>query len=393
MNNFWEIVKFEYRKLFGRKMVWLTLGVCIAVIVAACCGSMFGDCIVDGRYYDSNYNVLKKDIENARALSGRALDDELIGEAQNAYEKVEPSDMISYMNDARPYIEIYRIVNNISNETVTNAQQFYAAREKLLTFFWRRENLTKGETEWLKAREEALSKPFIYEYSSGWHRIALMGYTVALVMAFIVGICVPPVFTEEYLQRTAQVNFCAKNGKGKLYLAKAFTAVSFSMAADLVLAAVTFVSTLLIYGTDGFDAQIQLLMPMCSLPMTVGECAVIVLGMSFFAALFYCVMAMLLAECSKNSIVPLGTIIGSILILNMISVPDNLRVLSQLYNCIPQQLASFSGMRSNKLFYLFGTYFTRQQVVPFFYLIICVAALIVCRRVYLSYQVGKSLRK
>lgn len=105
MNNFWEIVKFEYRKLFGRKMVWLTLGVCIAVIVAACCGSMFGDCIVDGRYYDSNYNVLKKDIENARALSGRALDDELIGEAQNAYEKAEPSDMISYMNDARPYIE------------------------------------------------------------------------------------------------------------------------------------------------------------------------------------------------------------------------------------------------------------------------------------------------
>ncbi len=393
MNNFWEIVKFEYRKLFGRKMVWLTLGVCIAIIAVSCCGSLLGDFIVDGSYYDSNYHILRKDIENAKALSGRAVDDELIEEMRNAYQKASPSDYISYMDYARPYMEIYRIVNNISGEEVTNAKQYYAAREKLLETFWRRERLTEGEETWLKAREEELSKPFVYEYSSGWHRSALMGYTVALVMAFVTGICVPLIFTEEHLQRTAQVNFCAKNGKEKLYLAKAFTAVSFSTAANLVLAAVTFAVTLLIYGTDGFDAQIQLLLPMSSLSMTVGECAVIVLGMSFLAALFYCVLAMLLAECFKNNVVPLGILIGSILILNMISIPDNLRVLSQIYNCIPQQLVSFAGMRSNKLFSLFGTYFTRQQIVPFIYLIICAAGLVVCRRVYLSYQVGKASGK
>ena len=115
--------------------------------------------------------------------------------------------------------------------------------------------------------------------------------------------------------------------------------------------------------------------------------------MSFLAELFYCVLAMLLAECFKNNVVPLGILIGSILILNMISIPDNLRVLSQIYNCIPQQLVSFAGMRSNKLFSLFGTYFTRQQIVPFIYLIICAAGLVVCRRVYLSYQVGKASGK
>lgn len=393
MNNFWEIVGFEYKKLFGRKMVWLTLGVGIAFVIFAGCGSLFGDCIVDGSYYDSNYNMLRKDIENAKALSGRTLDDELIGEMQDAYKKADPSNMISYVVYARPYMEIYRIVNNISREEIMNAQQYYTEREKLLEIFWKRESLTEGEKEWLRMHENTLKKPFIYQYSSGWYRSGNMGYTVGMVIAFLIGICVPVIFTEEHMQKTAQVNFCAKNGKGRLYFAKAFVALSFSVGVYLILVIAAFASTLLIYGTDGFDAPIQLIIPTCSFAMTVGQYAVITLALSFFVTLFYCVAAMFLAECFKNNIIPLGTIIGAILIINAVSVPDNLRILSQIYNCLPVQVSSFSGMSSNKLFYLLGNYFTRWQVIPFVYLIICAVVLFICRKVFLNYQVGKSSGK
>lgn len=393
MNNFWEIVRFEYRKLFGRKMVWLAFGVGIAIIVIACCGSMFGDYMVDGSYYDSNYNILKKDIENAKALSGRILDDELIGEMRDAYEKADPSNMITYVVYAKPYMEIYRIVSNISREEVMNASQYYAEREKLLETYWKRESLSKGEIEWLKKQENMLHKPFVYEYSSGWYRISGMGQPLGMVMAFLIVICIPVIFTEEHMHRTDQVNFCARYGKSRLYFAKAFVAVSFSVAVNLIMVIITVIATLLIYGTDGFGAQIQLLIPICSLSMTVGQYAVITLSLSFFASLFYCVAAMLLAEIFKNTIIPMGAVIGGILIINAIPVPDNLRILSQIYNCLPPQIPTFNGMSSNKLFCLFGTYFTRWQVVPFLYLIICAAVLVICRKVFLNYQVGKSSGK
>ncbi|MCM1467524.1 MAG: hypothetical protein NC086_05200 [Alistipes sp.] len=391
MDNFWEIVGFEYRKLFGRKMVPSVLALGVLFIVTACCGSLFGDVFLNGTYYDSNYNLIKKDIENAKALSGRNLDDELIGEMRDAYEKADPSDMITYMTYARPYIQIYRIVSNISADEVTNAQQYYAEREKRLESLWEKESLTEGEKEWLRVKESELEKPFVFEYSSGWFRSSDMGYTVGLVMVFLIGICVPLIFTQEHMNRTAQVNFCARHGKGKLYRAKVFVAVSFSMAVNLVMVIVALAATLLIYGTDGFGAGIQLVLPLCSLPLTMGQGALITLGLSFFASLFYSVFVMLLAECFKNNIIPLGILIGVFLTCNAVSVPDNMRFLSQLYNCLPHQLPQFNAMASNKLFYLFGNYFTRQQVVPFLYLAVCVVLLIVCRKVYLRYQVGKTI--
>lgn len=79
MNIFWNLVSYEYKKIFKRKGAVITLILAAAVSLF----SVFGTII--GYVYDSNgepvmsrYDDMKIDREYARELSGRAIDTELI---------------------------------------------------------------------------------------------------------------------------------------------------------------------------------------------------------------------------------------------------------------------------------------------------------------------------
>ena len=55
-NNFRSLVIYEYRKLFRRKIVWITLAVMTAVCIFAGCSRLLGDNYAGGLFKSAGYS-------------------------------------------------------------------------------------------------------------------------------------------------------------------------------------------------------------------------------------------------------------------------------------------------------------------------------------------------
>ena len=113
MNIFWNLVSFEYKKIFKRKGAVITLILAAAVSLF----SVFGTII--GYVYDSNgeplmsrYDDLKTDLEYARKLSGRVIDTELITEAVHEYQMLDTNDIYyAFSENYRKYYAVFDIAH------------------------------------------------------------------------------------------------------------------------------------------------------------------------------------------------------------------------------------------------------------------------------------------
>ena len=95
MRQFWTIVGFEYRKILRRRSTWIALA---AVLIFALLNSqlyLMGGSYINGEYLESNRKAMEKDRGYALALSGRAMDGELLTEAARAYQVI-PQDAELY---------------------------------------------------------------------------------------------------------------------------------------------------------------------------------------------------------------------------------------------------------------------------------------------------------
>lgn len=207
--NFRSLVIYEYRKLFRRKIVWITLVVMTAVCIFAACSRLLGNNYVEGQIYESHKEALEKDIAFAKALSGRALDDTLLREMQEGYSKVPDIPLAGasgeYENYARPYKKVwefaYYIVGNPACTSVTE-EELYQARENKLEKSFREQKLSEEEKEFLRASDNKIEKPFVYTYCEGWEVLNRLMNTLCVLQLLLIAICIPPIFAEEHSQRT-----------------------------------------------------------------------------------------------------------------------------------------------------------------------------------------------
>ena len=224
-NNFWPLVIYEYRKLFRRKILWITLGAMTALCIFAACSHLLGNAYVNGQVYESHGEALEKKIAFAKALSGRALDDMLLSEMQEGYAKVPniPLAGVSreYQTYARPYEAIWQyaflLAGDPAYKTITE-EELYAARSEKLEQGWTNEQLGSREKEYLRAAEEKVEKPFVFTYCEGWGVLANLMNMLCVLQLLLIAICIPPVFSGEHSCRTDQLIQSTGLGKKPLYL-------------------------------------------------------------------------------------------------------------------------------------------------------------------------------
>ena len=162
-----------------------------------------------------------------------------------------------------------------------------------------------------------------------------------------------------------------KFGRRPAFFAKLFTAVTFSIGAVLLLFLTTAVSSFAIYGTEGFNAQIQLSAIECTWDLTIGQGVLIMLGISIAAAVMLSCTGLFLAEFFRSSLPAMGILIGFLLISSILNIPEQFRVLSQIWSYCPTNLISLTGgLMEHRLVPFFGTYLTSYQAGPFIYLIL-----------------------
>ncbi len=403
MNNLKTLIGYEYKKIVIRKSFWITLFFAVGITLLSCFGDLMGNVYIEGKPVYSHYQEMKTDRAYARALAGREVGDTLIGEMQKAYGHVPDVPLYSatedYQTYARPYSSIYYLVRSVLrytvDETVTpghilkfDGTDYYKQRDIAVQNLLKKENLTGLEMKKLLEMNEKVKTPLTFQYTDGYHSIMTRMYTIGIILFFAIIICLAPVFANEYSERTDQLLLTARYGKNKGILAKLITGISFGIGISIILLLIQSIPTLLLYGTDGWNAQLQVINVTTTYNLTVLESLLILCGMTVTASILISCICLFLSAKLKSSF-GVVVIVGSFITLCLfLHVPQQYRILYQLVNTLPMNLIKAEGTFSDYFFIVFGKCFSVFQAVPVIYGFIAAILLISGYNSFKNHQIS-----
>lgn len=395
---FFTLLKYEFKKLFNKKSVWIT------VIISALCipislllSLTFYSVTIDtergslsGRYLA----VLKADIEQDRELSGRPIDDdflaflqdsEKVSESGKSYDKNSP-EYIKYIrayNEASSYIWV---MNGYGDTDGMTAEKLYRTRAEYMEEEWDYYLLDEGAKQYLKAMDDKNAKPFTYRYCSAY-RVINQGISMGgMLLAFAAAICIPGIFIEDKRTRTDRIVYSSRHGKTLVYGAKTTAAAIFLMADFLLVAVMSVIISASFYRLEGFDAPVQMIDPMLTINFTCGKAVLILTGMGIAEALILSVICMIISEITSSGKPVIVTMFLMLSAGSMVTIEPTHKILIRLWDILPSQIAFDDSAFSVNLFKAFGKYFFAYQAAPVIYLAVSAVLLLTGYAHYKRYQ-------
>ena len=377
------LYKFELRKIISRKIVWITGGVLLVGLVIW--GIASAVLPQNREYSDSSLNgyaANRAEQEAAEQISGRAIGQKLIDEMRPAYE-----DFIFNGNykEALPYLDVYNFIGRTlgtqagAEILVCDSEAFYEKLNAQLEA-----NTPAGLTESI-----SFDEPIVYHgYFDGWRQIADMMKLITCMEIMFIAICLSTVFTVEHTRKTDQVILCTRLGKKKLYAAKTLAGLTVGVGFTLLLSLLMFGIIAFLYGFDGYDTILQFVL-LRPFNLTVGQAALILVGLSFAGAALISIFTMMLSEVTKNSIATIGIITGVLLVTMFImEMPANLKLLSEIWYLLPSNLVSLNGAFRYSMFHVGGSPLAAYQYAPIVYLVLAVIFALIGKLTYNRYQIN-----
>ncbi|BAE84583.1 ABC transporter permease [Desulfitobacterium hafniense] len=357
MSGFWTLVGFEYKKILGKPRVQLTLLLAVLITAFSVGATLLGSYYLEGRPYETHYEAMVKDRDYARALSGRPLDKELIMATVRAYGQIPQADTYQateeYQTIARPYSSLYGIVRSVFNTgskrfnmedfqalTPAQAEGFYTTRQERLEQMIRQTQMGEAAKTQVLNLSEQVKTPLTFAYTESYTRFFVLINTLGLTAGFVTAICLAPLFAGEYTSGAAQLILSSKRGKNKLIAAKLLTGFSLAALISLVLSALTFLLSRLIFGGEGAGAPLQLYLIFSPYPLTMGHTALLLALAAFLACLMTAALTMVLSA-RLHSPFAVIILISALLIAPMLgSVSEHNLLLYRLYHLFPTQMTA-----------------------------------------------------
>lgn len=377
MNWLGRLYFYEIKKIMCRKMVWI-VGI---IMVLLCVFVSISDLISTS--YGERLEIIK---QYARSFSGRSIDDALLKEMQDSYNE----EMID--GKVREYLPIYLFVQDITgNDDLSqklDAGGLYLERQNSIAQNRADQMLTEKEIKFWKEKEMQIEIPITYEYTDGWSNLWRYVSTINYMLLLMLAICLSNVFSMEHSRKTDAIILCSQYGRKQLYIAKILAGVTFGLVASIVLFGTTAVSSLLVYGTDGFNAALQSAFPMSSWTMSIGDSILILFFTLLIVSVLNSIVIMFLSESLKNSVVVMAIPVGIMTLTMMIDIPYQFRIFSQIYDLLPTNLLMVWELWDDRLVSLFGEYLTNFQIATIMYFVIAILLFIAGKRIYQKYQIG-----
>lgn len=406
MKRIGTLYAYELKKIASRKIVWI-----VGIIMIFLCAFLSFSDLISSSYYGedeiSGYEAMKINREYARNLADRKIDDTLFREMQDYYsrEDVEESNdsisdgQISIITDEsqedeidkgiKEYTPIYAYVKEITEDSnmalKISSDELYKMREKSILQNRTDQMLTEKEMDYWEEKDKQIETPFTYEYTESWSNLWNYMYTINYMILLMLAICLSNVFSVEYLRKTDAIILCSQYGKKHLYLAKVLAGISFGVIIAILFFGITAISSICVYGADGFSAALQIAFPLSSWNISVGESVLVLLFVLLIISVLYSVAIVILSEILKNSVAVMAIPVGIMILTMMIDIPYQFRIASQIYDLLPTNLLT---VWDDRLVSVLGKYLTNFQIAPILYLIIIIVLFFVGKRVYLKHQIG-----
>lgn len=403
MNNLGVLYRYEYKKLLSKKIVWISFSLCIITIVISLFAPFWGSYYAEGEFVDTNYNMYQIDKQYSEALSGREINQELLEETIAAYRKIPEITGLEnytlteeYQQYARPYSEIFNFIRGTTGMQTSevilswqpNEDDLYAKRQTWLTSLWEDLGLSKGEMDFWSKQEEQIEIPYVYQEYYGYDTMISIYQTVGLFVLMLIAICLSGIFSNEHTKKTDQIILSSPLGKERLYWAKIATGISFAAISTILFFVITVVTTICLYGTEGFHAAFQFIYIGNSAPVTCGQAVLIAYGNMVIATVIISIFVMVLSELLRSNIATLAISTGLLIIAMIVMIPEQYRVLSQIWNWFPWCFLTPWNVFGNYTISIFGHYLTSWQAVPIIYIITSMMIAAIGKPVYQRFQVS-----
>ena len=402
MNNFMILYRYEWKKLLDKKIVWITFSLCIVVIIVSLCVPFVGSYYVGGEWIDTKLHMYQTDKRYSESLSGRAINQELLGETIEAYRKIPYTKELKYslteeyQQYARPYSAIFNFIigttdmqpSDVILSWQPNEHDLYTKRQLWLKSMWEGLGLSKNEINFWQERELQIKTPFVYQHHEAYNTLLSCYQTVGLFVLLLIAICLSGIFSEEHTRKTDQIILCSPLGKRQLYWIKITTGISFAIVSTILLSLFTFIMTIYLHGADGFHTVFQLIYPSNSDPISCGQAILIAYGTITVTAIVISIFVMVLSELLHSNIATLAVSTGLLIIAMLVTVPEQYRLLAQIWDWLPWCFLTPWNIFGKYTLSIFGHYFTSWQIVPIIYLIVSIVIANIGKPIYQRFQVS-----
>lgn len=407
MNNFWTLVGFEYDKLLNKKAVIIALLCAFIIILFSCFATVIdsnSQSDFSGNTELSNYESMLLDKSYALDLAGRELNTELIMEASNAYKHVDIAaknyaKTEGFNNYARPYMQVYSLIDSayvrpgyalnieeFQKMPVEEAENYYTYRinqyESNLTYnpYW-----SAADVEQVIAMDKKVKKPFIMQYVGGYKRIFGLSSITMLILLFLISFIISPIYSGEYSRRTDSLLLTTKNGKKSMVYAKIFASISISFCITLAFFLTTYFACMGIYGFEGTNAQIQLLIPLITYDFTLIEATLLLLFTSLLGAVMHTAICMLISTISRRTIIPMS-LSSTLIIVAMFSGIKN-PFFYKLRYFLPTAMGSFNDVFTQRIIHFFGLNLPLYQAISMVAIVLSIIMFFVSIQAFKKRQV------
>lgn len=405
MKEFWALVSFEYRKILGKRSVKIALQLTLFLSVFSIWGTLMGSYYIEGELFESNAEAMKKDRAYARELSGRILDDKLLMETADAYQTIPDSAAVyqsteEYQKNARKYSSIYSLARQVYDTPnvrfgapemgtldPARAEQFYEIRELCMTKQIENAPISENAKEIMMQYSAEVKEPWIFSYSDGYTRFMTIMATSGVMAAFVMAICLAPLFAGEYSNHTDQLLLSARYGKGKLIKAKFFTGFSMTGIVTLLVTLQSYVQSMLTFGFDGGNANVQIYDALFPYPLTLKQAALLQSICVFFACMCMSALTMFFSSRMKSAF---GVIILSVLLL---CVPMFVKVSAYpllgylLFHLMPANMMQYDYIFSMIPYEIAGVVIPPYVMMPVVALCLCIILIPFAYRGFKHHQV------
>lgn len=410
------LFSFEMKKILARKSTWITFAVLLgfyfvftlmplsvqyAVTAAQQETDSSGGAVKTDSYTETFWDEKIKRRDNGIALSGRKLDDDMLQEMWRESEalgkKRDSMSLQEYDDKAKRYkLADSAITSLLGEENPTSDDgsirygQLMEGRNRYIVQMQDHYQLSDAERKFWQQREKKVDKPFTLQYAEPFENLVRMPgcYMGLLLVTFLIAVAVSRIFTEEHARKVDQLALSSRYGKRHLYFAKILAGTVFTFIFTAAMTGVIFLTTFILYGTEGASCAVQLFAGWYSYPMSMGEAALIMLGIEFLAALLTSIFTMVVSERFRSNITAIALVTGITIGGRLLTVPAAFRVLSQIWNYLPINLLKEENFFDLRLVSLFGVKFTCWQFAPILYSILGILLVLLGKRIYCNYQVG-----
>ncbi len=270
---------------------------------------------------------------------------------------------------------------------------FYHAHAQMLEGLYQSEKLSSGEIAFHRQELSQVEKPFFRGGILGFEKYFSMQGALGLAIAFVVAICLAPIFSNEYASHMDALILTSRYGKNKAILAKLLTGFTLAVGITVLCLGAVLLELSASYGFHGWDLPVQACRTgfPSSIPIHMLQMLGISVGCAVSAS---CLVAAVVMFCSAKIKSSFRVIIVSMI---FILLPELLiytvyekRPWFMFMNSMPASMMYPGGLISCRLFSIGGHYLYFFQAVPVAYLFFMVVFGVWGHYCFRNHQVSSS---